>query len=151
MTLKDNEKQEFDNIASGLLDNEHVKSMGGFVQHGSVSTLEHCISVAETCFAINRRLPICFNEKSLVKAALLHDFYLYDWHIKSELNRLHGFHHPSIAAENARKLIGVTDKEADAIKTHMWPLTITKLPKNREAWLLCFADKYCAMKETVKR
>ena len=39
----------------------------------------------------------------------------------------------------------VTDRELDAILSHMFPLG--PLPRNREAWIISFADKACAIAE----
>ena len=123
--------------------------MNDYIQHGSITTLKHCIMVAETSFWLNRRLHLGANEKSLVTAALLHDFYLYDWHEKSAGHKLHGFTHAKKAAENARRYFHISRREYKAICSHMWPLNLTKVPLSRIGWILCVADKYCAMKETV--
>jgi uncharacterized protein len=149
MKFRNNEKDEFIKLVDIYLNNSYVMQMKKYTQHGNISTLDHCIKVAETSFIINRRLRAGVDEKSMVTAAILHDFYLYDWHESSKEHRLHGFRHSKTAAENARKYFKVGNKEYKAILSHMWPLNITKLPTSREAWILCIADKYCALKETL--
>lgn len=88
------------------------------------------------------------DRKALVKGALLHDYFLYDWHEKNKNHRLHGFYHPRHALRNAMQDYNISDKEADIILKHMFPLTIIP-PNNREAWIVCMADKICATYETA--
>ena len=87
----------------------------------------------------------------MVRGALLHDYFLYDWHDKSRENyqRLHGFYHPGIALRNASMEYELTLREKDIIKKHMWPLTVVP-PLCREAWIVTTADKYCSLLETLK-
>ena len=54
--------------------------MREYIQHGSVTTYQHCKNVALVRFWLNRRLHLHAAETSLAVCALLHDFYLYDWH-----------------------------------------------------------------------
>ena len=71
----------------------------------------------------------------------------YDWHIKRKGHHFHGFTHPATALRNAEKEYNLGDIERNIISRHMFPLTIVP-PMCREAWLVCLADKYCAVKET---
>ena len=87
------------------------------------------------------------NEKALIRGALLHDYFLYDWHIKRKGHHFHGFTHPATALRNAEKEYNLGDIERNIISRHMFPLTVVP-PMCREAWLVCLADKYCAVKET---
>lgn len=91
------------------------------------------------------------SERELIRGALLHDYFLYDWHDRSRENyqALHGFYHPGIALKNASKEYKLTLREKDIIKKHMWPLTIVP-PRCREAWIVTTADKYCSILETLK-
>lgn len=117
-------------------------------QHGNVTVFEHSLSVAETSLWLSKKLHIKVDEESMVKVALLHDYFLYDWHDKNH-PRLHGFRHASFAADNAMRDFGLTKKEYRAIRTHMFPLNL-RIPTSREGLILTIADKYCAAHETVK-
>jgi uncharacterized protein len=105
------------------------------------------LSVAEKSLEISRKLHIKVDAESMVKVALLHDYFLYDWHDKNH-PKLHGFRHATIAANNAMRDFGLTKKEYRAIRTHMFPLNL-RLPTSREAFILTLADKYCATLETI--
>lgn len=125
-----------------------VQQMKRYIQHGNTSTYEHCLAVAYYCLWMSRRLPFSFRYDSLVKAALLHDFYLYDWHTSG--HKGHGFSHPDTAADNAERQFCLTKHESDIIRTHMFPLTLTKIPRTREAVVLCCVDKICSLAETLR-
>ena len=62
------------------LQDNAVCSMDEYVQHGTTSTLQHCLSVVRISCAIAVGLHIHVNYENLILGALLHDFYLYDWH-----------------------------------------------------------------------
>lgn len=57
-----------------------VCSMDTYVQHGTTSTLRHCLSVVHVSCAMAKKLHLHVNYENLIVGALLHDFYLYDWH-----------------------------------------------------------------------
>ena len=79
----------------------------------------------------------------------MHDFYLYDWHLDRDTREgFHGFRHPKRALDNAMEHFDLDKKEANIISSHMWPLTFRKIPKNKEAFIVCMADKWCAVMET---
>ncbi len=136
---------------SDILNSTNFKSTSKNIQHGSMSVLQHSINVAKYSLLINKKFKINCKRKDLVRGALLHDYFLYDWHDKNhvQLNQLHGFHHPTTAYKNASKEYKLSPREKDIIKKHMWPLTI-KPPLCREAWVVTTADKYCSLLETLR-
>ena len=134
-----------------ILHSRNHKSTRKAIQHGNVSVRRHAINVARYSLLINEKLGIKCNKRDLIRGALLHDYFLYDWHDKDHISplRLHGFFHPGIALRNAEKEYHLTTKEKDIIRKHMWPLTIVP-PKCREAWVVSMADKYCSLMETLR-
>ena len=62
---------------------------------------------------------------------------------------MHGFSHPGYACVNAKRVFSITRKEQSIIASHMWPLTFRHVPTCREAIIVCLADKYCAVVESM--
>ena len=119
-----------------------------FIQHGRTSVYKHCIGVAYVSCLIAAKLHLNINIRSLIRGALLHDYFLYDWHVKDKSHRLHGFSHPRRAVVNAMQDFKLSPMERDIIITHMFPLTLQP-PSYKEGWIVMMADKYCSLRETV--
>ena len=151
MKLSNTEIQEIHTILEKYCNSKEARSMKSFCQHGSVSTYEHVMYVTKVCYYLNKRLGLRSNVKSLVIGAFLHDFYLYDWHEKSDWHKWHGFSHPFRAAGNAHRIFHIGKRERQIIESHMWPLTLRHVPETREAAIVCIADKCCSFYETVRR
>ena len=134
-------EQEFWEIIKPLWDDERVQSMSMYIQHGKVTTLTHSLRVTKLCYQLDRFFRTHCDKRVLLQAALLHDFYLYDWHQKDGSHKWHGFHHAEKAVENAKVHFSIDEKTASCIATHMWPLTLRKFPRYKEAWILTLADK----------
>lgn len=136
--------------ASDIMESDNFKKTKLFMQHGNMPVYSHCIEVAGQSIRISKALGIPCNEREMIRGALLHDYFLYDWHDKTvERQSLHGFYHPGIALRNAKKEYELTLCEQDIIEKHMWPLTIIP-PRCREAWIVTTADKYCSLLETLR-
>lgn len=151
MKLTAQENAEIRSLLNGLETIKEVSLMKRYIQHGSISTYDHVISVVRLSFYFNRRLHLGAVDAELVRGAFLHDFYLYDWHENGYLGRFHGLHHPAIALKNAEKHFSLTDAERNIIASHMWPLTLFTVPKCRAAVIVCLADKICSSYETIVR
>ncbi len=109
-----------------------------------IDCLRHCLQVSYTSFLVCRALGL--DSRSAARGALLHDFFLYDWHGPKPYKGLHGFIHPGVALKNARSRFGLGALEEEIIRHHMWPLTLIP-PKSKEAWVVLLVDKYCACGE----
>ncbi len=136
------------------LSDRAVCSMEEYVQHGSTTTFQHCLSVMHTSCGLAQRLHLKINFENLALGALLHDFYLYDWHddfYRHPKNGrpLHGFAHPSIACENAMVRFRISPEVQHIIRTHMWPLTWRNVPASREAVIVCLVDKLVSTAEAA--
>ena len=119
-------------------------------QHGSTSVYQHSINVAYLSLWLAGRLPLRTDRRALVRGALLHDYFLYDWHIPDKNRPMHGRYHPSAALKNAEQDFDLSDRERDIIKKHMFPLTLTP-PAYKESFLVCLVDKGCSVYEIFAR
>jgi uncharacterized protein len=136
----------FDNVTKDILANDKFLESENFIQHGKTSVYEHSLAVARMC----AKLSVFWRVKdrtSLIRAALLHDFFLYDWHDEWKLD--HGFTHPVAAAENASKYFNISEKEYSLIRTHMWPFTLFHPPRYKEGWFICIGDKIVSLSEIL--
>lgn len=147
MQLTPSEEIHFNKQIRHLSDDIRINQMKSFISHGTKSTYDHCMDVTKMSYLLSRRMPFSVDEAALLRGAMLHDYYLYDWH--KPHGCLHGFFHPKKALRNANRDFTLNEKEQNIIKSHMWPLTITSLPLSREAWIVCIADKICATRETI--
>ncbi len=136
--------------ASDILSSGNFQRTKEYIQHGSMTVNDHVLSVARCSLAISAGLHISCSRRELIRGALLHDYFLYDWHVPDKENphTLHGFYHPGTALRNALREYKLTEREKDIIKKHMWPLTVVP-PRCREAWIVTTADKWCSLMETL--
>lgn len=131
-----------------------VKKMKDYVQHGDTSTYEHCLKVSYYSYKVAKKLGL--NAKECAVGGLLHDLFLYDWHDKNRDGRQefflpHGFTHGVVAERNAKKYFAIDEVCSDIIITHMFPLTIWKVPKYKESYVVLMVDKYLSTAEVFKR
>ena len=140
--------------AMDILHSSNFRKTKQHVQHGTMTVNSHCMDVAKSSLYLSEKLAklhIHCNRRELIRGALLHDYFLYDWHDKEhvQIHNLHGFYHPGIALRNASAEYRLTPRERDIIKKHMWPLTVVP-PMCREAWIVTVADKWCSTLETLR-
>ena len=135
MQLSVTERERLYAILEKYDQNPKVQQMRDFIQHGDVTTYQHCKNVVLVSCWLNHRLHLGADETSLAVGAFLHE--------------MHGFSHPGCACVNAEKVFHITKKEQSIISSHMWPLTFRHVPSCREAIIVCLADKYCAVVESM--
>ena len=105
-----------------IINSPGMQSEKDFIQHGSCSVYEHSVRVTVMCVRLARRLHIKTDMRSLVRGALLHDYFLYDWHIPDKSHKLHGFTHAGKALRNAERDFRLNRIEMNMIGSHMFPL-----------------------------
>ncbi len=139
------------NLGRDVLLSSVMQQEKKFFHHGPVTCYDHSVSVAEMSLFLAQKLPLRLDAQSMVRGALLHDLYLYDWHVPDHdcPHRLHAFFHPSRALKNAEKHFPLNRMERDIIRKHMFPITIVP-PMYRESWIVCIADTICAVQEWLR-
>lgn len=144
------EERQIREMAPDILQSHNFNRMKEYIQHGDVTVNAHVLRVARCSIALSEYLHISCSRRELIRGALLHDYFLYDWHVPDAEcpHRLHGFYHPGTALQNALKEYPLTSREKNIIKRHMWPLTMVP-PSCREAWIVTAADKWCSLLETL--
>lgn len=129
-----------------IFTDEEFLSLGLFVHHQWTNRLMHSINVSYLSWLIAKKLGC--DEKAAAKAGLLHDFCPYDFGKKTPTGEHQAFFHPKAAASNSLRRFDVSQREVDAILTHMFPLG--PVPRNKEAWIITMADKVCAIMEVCR-
>lgn len=131
-----------------FMNETRILEMEQYIQHGTTTVFEHVVSVSIMALRLSAFFSVKSENISMTRGALLHDYFLYDWH-KCKLYQLHGYHHPKIALENAKKVVELNEVEKDVIVHHMFPLTLPP-PKTKEGFIVSCADKICSLFETLK-
>lgn len=129
---------------SGIIEHPEFQSMRNYRHHGNMDCLSHSLRVADMAFSFAVRFNV--DVVTTLRGALLHDFYLYDWH--EPKHSLHGYRHPYEALRKAEKRFELNFIERDIIKKHMFPLTLMP-PLYRESWIVCIADKISAVEDYI--
>lgn len=141
-------KEKLKTILEDLNENTKFLENKNFIQHGTTTVYDHVISVSLKSIEIAEKFNLNVDYDSLIRGALLHDYFLYDWHDKNTRPHLHGIFHPRLALINAKREIMLNEIEEDIIKKHMFPLTPIP-PRYIESWIVVMADKTVATRESV--
>lgn len=131
-----------------LLHHPLVLKLDNFTQHLHTSRLQHSFNVAYYSYRFSRWLG--YDVRATVRAALLHDLFLYEWRTEQPILGSHIDVHPQMALETAQSITDVTPLMADIIRAHMWPLGQVK-PQSKEAYLVQAMDKLATLMEVTQQ
>ena len=130
-----------------LVSTREVSSMKQWRHHFSITCYQHSMFVSYVAFRLARYFG--WDWRAAARAGLLHDLYLYDPTDAAAHPGNQCLDHPEFALRNAQALCpDLTDKEKNAIVSHMFPLAV-HLPRCREAFVVNMADKICATLEVI--
>ena len=134
---------------SDLLTSAGMQIEKSLSHHGSISCYDHSVAVARMSIYLALKLRVRVDMRSMIRGALLHDYFLYDWRDGEAGHDLHGFKHARRALLNAERDFELSAIARDVIVKHMFPLNITP-PRYRETVFVTVADKVCAVREFSK-
>jgi len=121
-------------------------------RHGTTDTYKHSVRVAMIAAAMAERMGE--DPDAAMRAGLLHDYCHLDYNLKGEEKKkakaeanagLYCYYHPKNAAENAKRF-NLSERELEAIKTHMFPLG--PMPKSTLGWIIRMADMEAGTEES---
>ena len=138
--------REFLGITRDILTSPEFLAMKAVRSHVNGTLYYHSAKVAYLCYRHYKRKGVdTATLTEVTRAALLHDYYLYDRHKKGAHIKHHWRRHSRIALRNAgRDYPGLTKRQCDMIAHHMFPVTL-RPPRYRAGWMLCLFDKLAAM------
>lgn len=140
---------EFLRLVRNTIESENFKNLKKIKHHINSNTHKHSLKVAYLCYRHSIKHNSKVDINSLVRGALLHDYFLYDW--RKTKNRLHFFTHPKKAYSNAiLDYKNINKIEKDIILRHMFPITLIP-PKTREGWIICLYDKIATITDIFKK
>lgn len=141
--------KKLEEIIKFLSENTRFLETKNFIQHGDTTVYEHVISVAKKSIEVAEKYNLDVYMDSMIRGALLHDYFLYDWHDGKRERCIHGFTHPMKAYRNAKSELKLNRIERDIIIKHMFPLTPLP-PMYLESWIVTYSDKYVSLAETLR-
>lgn len=142
MDLSKEEEKIIEDFSYITKDKDYLK-LKDLPRHGTTTTYDHSVRVAY----MSKGLAETFNldADSAVRASLLHDYCFVNYYEKNDHKGFYLFYHPIEAAQNAKKY-QLNQSEYNAIRSHMFPFSM--FPTSKIAWIITYADKIVAMKET---
>lgn len=134
---------EFMQIVKNVLDNDEFKKIEKIEHHG-VNRLDHSMKVAYYSYKVAKKLHLDYVETA--RGGLLHDFFFSPEERTQKDRLVSTFVHPKEALKTAESQFDLSAKEADMIRSHMFPINLS-VPKYAESWIVSMVDKAVATGE----
>ena len=137
-----------------ILKSDKFKEAGNQIHHYRTTVALHSLKTAAAgvriCLVL-RKIGIKVDVRKVVRTALLHDLGMIG---RDELYRNNYeccVRHPENSVAISKQIWrDIDEKSLAAIKSHMWPLSI-HIPKTKEAFALCMADKAASVKDLIEK
>ena len=140
---------EFIKIIKKTINHNNFKQLKSIRHHINSNTYRHSIKVAYLCYHHFKKHNLQVDLISLIRGALLHDYFLYDRRKNKKF--FHFITHPKTAYNNAILDYDKINKiERDIILRHMFPLTPIP-PITKEGWIVCYYDKIATITDIFKK
>ena len=121
-----------------IIKSEEFKKLSEVPKHYTSTVKEHSLRVAYIMWKMSSVFNL--DSKSAIRVGLLHDMCYTMPEERAKRKGYYVFYHPTDAVENAKKYYGLTAREENAIRYHMFPVS-PGMPLNSIGWSLFFADK----------
>lgn len=138
-----NKDNNYKKIVNYILDNNEFNKLKTIEHHG-ITRYEHSLKVSYYSYKVAKALKLDYRE--VARGGLLHDFFLSNDERTLKDRFISTFVHPKKAEKKAKEVFSISDKEADIIRGHMFPINIT-VPKYFESWVVNIVDKVVAVNE----
>ena len=136
----------FLDYTADLLREPLVQGMTRYHHHRTIDTHYHSVFVSYRVLKLCHAFGVTQDCREIVRAALLHDFYLYEWYTEKH-DENHIYYHPKASVRNIEAHLGVlSPMQRNMILSHMFPMAVEP-PRSVGAWLLTVADKQCASED----
>lgn len=132
-----NEDEDYIYLINDILENDEFNSIGNIEHHGT-NRLEHSKRVSYYSYKITKLLKLDYEQTA--RAGLLHDFFISEKERNFKDRLLSTFVHPKESVENSSRVFGLTIKEENIIRSHMFPIYVS-IPKYAESWIVSIVDK----------
>ena len=150
MTKKIQKDTEYLDIINHILENKEFKQLE-HIKHHNTTRMDHSLKVSYYYYVIAKSLRLDYED--VARGGLLHDFYVEEIRnihkIKDKI-LLFSTKHPNDALINASNNFELSEKEANIIKSHMFPVDY-RIPKYAESWIVSLVDKVLSIGEVSKR